>query len=48
MAYAYRIRRSTVSQIVSKTCDALWSLTGWTISVLRRKLEKSSCWIWQL
>jgi len=24
MAYAYRIGRSTVSQIVSETCDALW------------------------
>jgi len=26
MAYAYRIGRSTVSQIISETCDALWEV----------------------
>lgn len=26
MAYAYRIGKSTVSQIISETCDALWEV----------------------
>lgn len=26
MAYAYRVGRSTVSQVISETCDALWEV----------------------